>query len=24
VPEIEKRLLEAVEAELAINIGLPS
>ena len=24
VPEIEKRLLDAVEAELAINIGLPS
>jgi Fe-S cluster assembly protein SufD len=24
VPEIEKRLLQAVEAELAINIGLPS
>jgi Fe-S cluster assembly protein SufD len=24
VPVIEKRLLEAVEAELAINIGLPS
>ena len=24
VPEIEKRLLEAVEAELAINMGLPS
>jgi Fe-S cluster assembly protein SufD len=24
VPEIEQRLLEAVEAELAINIGLPS
>jgi Fe-S cluster assembly protein SufD len=24
VPEIEKRLLEAVEAELSINIGLPS
>ncbi|MFL6043683.1 MAG: Fe-S cluster assembly protein SufD [Propionibacteriaceae bacterium] len=24
VPEVEKRLLEAVEAELAINMGLPS
>jgi Fe-S cluster assembly protein SufD len=24
VPEIERRLLEAVEAELAVNVGLPS
>jgi Fe-S cluster assembly protein SufD len=24
VPEIEQRLMDAVEAELAVNVGLPS